>query len=168
MVSTMASVYLMLLAASSQTFGNTPSKSTLQMRPTRTISTFHLQLSLMITLMNKILTSNSVRSTLNILTQPNHKATRLFLAPCFSNRSLVFSQSIQTLVHSQSATFSSSNNNLLINYQASTSEVLKTLSQKLLIPSKFSQLLQLLYPPQLISYRLFQLRLVHQATIPGL
>jgi hypothetical protein len=96
----------------------------LQMRLTRTISTFPLQLSLMITSMTKILTSNSVRSTLNILTQPNHKATKLFLAPCSSNHSLVFSQSIPTLAHSQSATFSFSNNNLLTHYQASTSEVL--------------------------------------------
>ena len=132
----------------------------------QTTSTYQSLLSPMTTLIQRTLIYSSARSTLNILTQHNLRATRSFSAPCSSSHSSAFSLSTPPCIQ-QLTTFSYLFKRILINFQVYTSEK-KLILHKLLTRSQSNQLLHQSYHPQAISCPQFSLRLLPLATIHGL
>lgn len=129
----------------------------------QTTSTYQSLLSPMTTLIQRTLIYSSARSTLNILTQHNLRATRSFSAPCSSSHSSAFSLSTPACKH-QLTTFSYLFKPILISFQVYTSET-KLMFHKLLTRSQSNQLLHQSYHPQAIFYPPFKLRHPPQATI---
>lgn len=135
-VSLMVCVLLMPPAATSKTFGSTPSKRDSTVHPTPTMST-SLYPRLLSTMLTKIWTTSSASFMLSTSTRPSPNLKTLFSARCSSNLSSVSSLSTPRLTRS-SLLFNSIPKVTLTSCQASTSEVPHQ-AQPLSTPSQSSQ-----------------------------